>query len=342
MSWVSDEKIERIAVVRALPGVGDFLCAVPALRALRSAFPKAAITLIGLSSTQPLVSRFGHYVDELLPFPGFPGIPEEPVDVGRLPGFLAEAQARRFDLALQMHGSGSVINPFALRLGARISAGFYPFGTYCPDPQRFFPLPEELHEVHRWLYLLARLGISSCDSSLEFPLEHADWDSLGKVEAAAHLLRDEYVVVHPGASAPERRWASENFAEVADSLAARGYRVVLTGTRAESEVATAVARMMHRPPLNLAGSTTLGAMAALLSRASLLVTNDTGVSHLSAALRVPSAVVFVASEAYRWAPLDSKLHRVVDAGQAVGWLTVETVLQEADALLRELVEVVRA
>ena len=76
----------RVAVLRALPGLGDLLCVVPALRALRTARPDVEVTYIGLPETAPLVRRFAHYLDRFLPFPGFPGLPDRRPDVRRLPG----------------------------------------------------------------------------------------------------------------------------------------------------------------------------------------------------------------------------------------------------------------
>jgi ADP-heptose:LPS heptosyltransferase len=68
---------------------------------------------------------------------------------------------------------------------------------------------------------------------------------------------------------------------------------------------------MREPARDLAGCTTLGGLAALIARARLLVCNDTGVSHIAAAMRTPSVVIACGSDPKRWAPLDRELHRVL-------------------------------
>jgi ADP-heptose:LPS heptosyltransferase len=74
----------------------------------------------------------------------------------------------------------------------------------------------------------------------------------------------------------------------------------------------AVAAAMQHSAINLAGRTSLGAMALLLQEAQLLICNDTGISHLAAALQVPSVVTFLQADAVpRWAPLDQSRHRAV-------------------------------
>jgi ADP-heptose:LPS heptosyltransferase len=304
---------ERIAIVRALPGLGDLLCSVPAWRALRQAFPDAHITLIGLPWAESLAARFRCYLDDFLEFPGYPGIPERLVAAREFPGWLAAAQAREFDLAIQMQGNGSYINEFTVLLGARRAAGFYLPGLYCPDADHFLPYPDSGSEIIRQLRLLAFLGVPPQGTHLEFPLQEDDWDALAAISAARDLPAGGYVCVHPGARAAGRRWEPVQFARVADGLVRYGFSVVLTGSADESPLTAAVAAAMRHPALDLAGQTDLGALAALLRGARLLVSNDTGVSHLAAALRLPSVVIFTGSDPDRWAPLDHARHRVVIA-----------------------------
>jgi len=162
------ERIERIGVFSALQ-LGDLVCATPALRALREAFPGARITLIGLPWARDLADRLD-YVDDLLDFPGFPGLPERAPDIAALPDFFSSAQARRFDLLIQMHGDGTLTNPVCAAMGARLSAGFYPKGGWCPDAQRFTPWIDRGAEVRRWLRLLQFLGIATPSEELDFPV----------------------------------------------------------------------------------------------------------------------------------------------------------------------------
>jgi ADP-heptose:LPS heptosyltransferase len=103
-------KPKKIAILRALQ-LGDLLCSVPAFRALRRGLPEAHITLVGLPWASSFVSRFQHYIDSFIEFPGFPGFPEQAQQVERIPGFLAGMQAGNFDLAIQMQGSGNISNP---------------------------------------------------------------------------------------------------------------------------------------------------------------------------------------------------------------------------------------
>jgi ADP-heptose:LPS heptosyltransferase len=298
---------DRVVVFRALK-LGDMLCAVPALRALRRAFPPARITLVGLPVARDIAARLPHYVDEFIEFPGHPALPERVASPATVDGFVAAMRSRGFGLALQLHGDGAVTTPLVAAFGARRTAGFVPASSRAADPVWFPPYPDGGHEVDRVLALLLHLGIPAAGRRLELPLDARDRAALA---AAAGTLPRPYACIHPGAAWSSRRWPAERFAAVGDGLAARGLHVVVTGGAEERALADAVVQRMRAPAVDLAGRTSLGALAALLAGATLLVCNDTGVSHVSAALRTPSVVVVTGSDADRWAPLDRARHAVV-------------------------------
>ena len=305
-----------IALFRALQ-LGDLLSAVPAFRALRRAEPDAHITLIGLPWAEEFVTRFSAYLDDFVAFPGWPGIAELGFDEQRFDAFEAEAAARRFDLAVQMHGDGSSSNAFIDAVPAAAHAGFRP--DEAPSREGFVPYPEELPEVGRLLSLAAALGGTDLDPTLEFPLfEEERREAAGLLASVGYDGTAPLTCLHAGGRGADRRWDARNFAAIADELVARGYAVALTGSDVDRAVNEEVITSAGSAILDLTGRTTIGTLGAVIARSSLVVTNDSGPSHLAAALRVPSVVIFTGSDPARWAPTDRELHRVVGAGRPGG------------------------
>jgi ADP-heptose:LPS heptosyltransferase len=247
----------RIALFRPL-GLASLLCAVPALRALDAAYPHAHITLLGLPRLREVAARLNRYLDAFAAFPGFPGIPaprgEPDLDLDAVPDFFERMKHERFDLAIQMHGSGEVANPLMVLMGAARNAGFYRPGRYCPDSERYLEWREDEDEVQRWVRLAGHLGAPPRGTFLEFPLQPEDW-------AEWRALRLEKYVCLDCA-------AQQRYAELSDAFAAEGWNVVR---------------------ISLAGRTTLGGTAAIIAKARLVVSSDPETSLIAAAMRTPAA-----------------------------------------------------
>lgn len=302
-------RARTVLVFRAL-NLGDMLCAVPALRALRRHLPAAHITLVGLPSAVPVLQRFAGYVDEFVEFPGDAAFPEQPVRAAALPAFYSAMRARRFDIAVQLHGSGGRSNRIVQDMAPAHWFGFVPEDNQAVAG-RLLPWPEHLHEVHRYLALLAHVGIDARDDTLGFPLTKDDEAGAERLVAAVGLEPDRTVIVHAGARLRSRRWPVERYAGVAQALARQGWQVALTGSPEEAPILAAVQAIAKRSFVSLCGKTTLGVLAALLKRSRLLICNDTGISHVAAAVGTPSVVIASGSDVARWAPLDTRRHTVV-------------------------------
>lgn len=273
-----------ILVLRAL-GVGDLATAAPALRALRAAHPDRELVLAAPGWLAPLVELVGG-VDRLVPTDG----------LGR-PG----AALRNPRVAVNLHGRGPESH--------RMLAGTHPgrLLAYASPEAGHRDGPDwraDEHEVDRWCRLLDWYGI---------PADRADLDLL---RPAPGDVPTGVTVLHPGSKVPAKRWPPGRFAALARELAARGHRVVLTGSPDERATAQRIAAGAGLPAdAVLAGRTDLGRLAALVAYARVVVSGDTGVAHLATGYRTPSVVLFGPVSPARWGPPPGRArHRALWAG----------------------------
>jgi ADP-heptose:LPS heptosyltransferase len=271
---VSEKQRPLVFALRAL-GLGDFLVGVPAYRALRRAYPDHEIRLATTAGVAPL-ARFTDAIDSVSP--------------ARAPDDFA-APGRPIDVAVNLHGRGprSTTALRALKPRRLLS-----FDDNTP-PRWDDDWPG--YERARWCELLAAYGIAANPD--DFRLRPPD------VRSPAH----DAVVVHPGAAFGSRRWPADRFAEVARALRRAGHDVVVTGARGELRLAIAVAEMAGLSPSAVfAGKTDVLGLAALIARAELVVSGDTGPAHLATAYKTPSVVLFGPTPPARWGPPDDSRH----------------------------------
>lgn len=300
----------RVAVFRAL-NLGDMLCSMPAFKALRAALPGSHIALIGLPSSAPLVNRHRDCIDEFLPFPGDPALPEQPVQLDAVEEFRRSMAIRCFDVILQMHGSGLHTNRIVRAMPARRWAGFVPEHSMA-QPGRLMPWPDDLPETERYLALLRWLGMPvDVAAKPSFPLMNDDLEEAAALMSEHGLTPARMVVVHPGARLASRRWPIERHAAVAGALAREGWQVAVTGDGSERHLGAELCSLAGAPVADLCGRSSLGGLAALLRQSRLLVCNDTGVSHVAAAVGARSVVIASGSDVRRWAPGDRERHIVL-------------------------------
>ena len=267
-----------ILILRAL-GLGDFLTGVPAYRAVRRAFPGHRVVLAAPAALAPLVP-LTRAVDELLP-------------TGELRPIAWTGPAP--DIAIDLHGRGPASHQLAAALRPRrlvVFGGEHAGGFTGPIWR-----PGE-HEVTRWCRLCQESGIPADPGDL--------------LLAPPPRISPSFTLLHPGAAAPARRWPAARFAAVARRLADDGHAVRITGSAAEHDLASRVARLAGLPREHvLAGQTVLDALAALTASARLVISGDTGMSHLASAYARPSVTLFGPVSPSEWGPPRHPRHQVL-------------------------------
>jgi ADP-heptose:LPS heptosyltransferase len=272
-------------VLRALH-LGDLLVTVPALRAVRRAFPGHRIVLATAGSLAPLVPLTGA-VDQLLPTPA----PDALTWAGPAP-----------DVAVNLHGAGPQSHRAldATAPGRRI--GYRAAGW--PGPRFDDIAAQHPHERERWCAMLAAHGIPADPADLRLPPPPAP--------PGPHCAHAP-VLVHPGARYGAKRWPARRFAEVAATLHCALSPVLITGTADERELALAVARTAGLAESRvLAGRTDLAELCALVAGAALVVSGDTGIAHLAVAFGTPSVTLYGPVGPQQWGPPADGPHAVLD------------------------------
>ena len=308
-------KLPARVLIRVPNWVGDAVMALPALRELRRIFAGSHITLAARPWVQGLFEGEG-LADNFISL----GDAHRPP--GRAIRFISEAsrfRRERFDFAVLL------TNSFGTALAAR-AGGVKKVAGYATDARRllldqvipFEPAYKTIHQVRYYLNIAAHIetGITGkghvdfqdCEPRLEVSEEQ-------KQHARSLLARfglggdpGQILAINPGATnSSAKRWPAERFAKTADRLnERRGFHTVIVGTTADKKVAEEVARQMRTRAAMIAGETSIAELKAVLACARLVISNDTGTSHVSAALGVPTVVVFGPTEHVSTRPLSQR------------------------------------
>lgn len=175
-----------------------------------------------------------------------------------------------------------------LRLAHCRENPYYLLSHWVPETDHF-DLPEIRHEVRRQLDLVATVGSQTSNEHLSLQVPAA---ALAYVrDLLSRICLDPnrpWIVLHPGATAPSRRYPAPSYARAAEKLVSTyGIQIVFTGTEPEIELVEAIRRDMRADSFSLAGQLDVGQFAALISIAPLLIANNTGPVHMAAALGTP-------------------------------------------------------
>ena len=279
-----------IIVARRL---GDVLLATPLIRSVKRAWPDAAVDVLVFEGTQGVLAA-NPDVRRVL------AVPERPGWLAHLAFVLG--LRRRYDIALStQYGDRPTLYAFL--------AGRWRAGLLMPARKERWKrvllnawAPFDNWNTHTVLMNLALGGLLGIEPHREVVV---CWSPEDDARVDQLLERGRPVaVLHPYPKFNYKMWHRAGWIEIAAWLAARGHRVVLSGGPDTAEVAyiADLAREMPLGTVNLAGQLSLGASACLLSRAAVFAGPDTALTHMAAALGVPTVALYGPTDPVKWGP----------------------------------------
>ena len=289
-------KIERV-VVRGTNWVGDAVMTIPALRELRRVLPDAHITLATRSSTKALFDE-ADFIDDLLVYD------RGPRDIPAVIRQTREWRTRSFDLAVLFQNAfEAALIGFCARVPERIGYSTDGRKLLLTRPLAIPAWHGERHEVFYYLNIIAELEkllrneteVMQREPVFDLTVSQQRRTNARELLLANGAHRDrQLVAICPGSTnSRAKRWPAQRFASLADRIFGEMQaEIVLIGSKDEVGVSIEVADLMQSKPIMLTGRTDLSQAVAVLSLADVLVTNDTGPAHISAALNRPTLVIF--------------------------------------------------
>ena len=282
------------------------LLTTPAIKMIKERRPELSIHVLCGDWCADLLSHFKE-VDQVitLPFPGF----RRESTAGGNPYLLALQSARKlrqagYDSAIIMrpdHWWGAML---AYLAGIRQRIGYD-----RPGVAPFLTASRQLKHQHVIEQNL-RLGEAVADGpppdaiQLDFPLQTADRDSIDSLLIARGIRPGRPIVcIHPGSGAASKVWLPDKWAAVADTvLREQGAAIIFTGTAEDAAIIKNIVAKMKAEAVIIAGSTSIGELAALYRRAQLVLGPDSGAMHIAAAVHTPTVALFGPADPIEFAP----------------------------------------
>ena len=293
---------ERFLVVRT-DRVGDVVLSTPVLEAMKTRFPESHLVMM-VSSYAADVVKTNPNLDDLI-------IDDQAGRNRGTKGFLMlvkQVKAGKFDVGVLLRPTFRLaLLLFLAGVRHRIGTG-YRFYQMLFNRKVYVHRKRNLrHEADYNLDLLKPLGIRPeriIPRVYLTPQEESFAEQIWREFDIA--AEDTVVVIHPGSGDSSLNLPAKRFAQVADRLAEElDSKILLTGTKEESDLVDFIKRNMQHRAVDLTGRTNVRRLAAVLKKADVMISNSTGPMHLAAAVGTPTVAVFCpifAAGPIRWGP----------------------------------------
>jgi ADP-heptose:LPS heptosyltransferase len=336
------EAVKSILIVRQHNQLGDMLCVVPLLRALRRKYPDAHLALMA-SPVNADIMRDNRYLDEVILYDKKTILDRRRFHLLVLLRFVRELRNKRFSIAIV---PSTVSTSFTSDLLAYLSGARCRIGagslSGVGNPSAFlFTIPETLdwasepdrHQTLRNIDNARSLELVLDDQTLEMTLSEREEEEGRKYVKEVRQSHRRAIGFHPGAGKVPNRWPADFFAALINELVPEfDAAAVVTCGPMDMDQVRAVEKGLNFP-YHLIVNQEIRRVASILKSLDLVITNDTGIMHVAAAVGAPVLSLFGPTSPEQWAPQGDRNRYIQGRGGDIRTISVESVLENVRSMI---------
>jgi len=339
---IDSGKVKNVLIVRQHHQLGDMLCALPMFAAVRNKYPEAYITLIASPvSYDVLKSEANPYLDEVINF--------SKQTVFHMLGFLNGLLSRKYDIGIvpstaSISRTSHIINYLA---GSKVRVGVESIenkvnksANLLNVKKKFYWDEKKLHQTERNLDISRLIGCDIAENekkNVRIYLDKTEIDYANKFYESRFPDKTKPVFVfHPGAAKVQNRWSIDNFVELMVLFQKRYTSYLcLTSGPIDKDITDAVMSVLRglSIPCEVIEKTPIRKVGALVEKATLYITNDTGTMHVASYVNANVIGLFGPTNGYEWGPVNERGHYLQSVTNKINDITVDKVFEYSENLL---------
>ena len=300
-----DSHIKEVLIIRTAY-IGDVLMTLPILKPLKEKFPKARISFMTSKDSGELL-KGNPYIDKIFYFNPFWFYKSSVLEYLK---FIRKIRKEKYDLVIETRGDIREILFIVSLLKSRFKMS-YGFGGGTCLLTHVVPFDEVKHRIEYHLDLVRYLGCFI--NKIDWGIYLQDDEKL-KIKEILEIngIKRPYILIHPGARLPLKRWSIVKYASLCNLLIEK-YRmdVILLDSKQEIEPLDNNFQNMKCKPVSYVGKLSLRELAGLISDAEVFVCNDSAPMHIAAAMGTPTVAIFGPSKSIETGPY-GKNHVIVE------------------------------
>jgi heptosyltransferase I len=224
-------------------------------------------------------------------------------------GFIRDINTKEYDIVIDFEQWSRITSILTFLINSGYKIGFKTKGEFKHLLfNNFISHSSACHEKDNYAYLINSIGVNICENNMGFPILPFEMKFVENLLKEYGISENNLILFNPWSSGYRgylKEWGTNNFINLAKLLISEGYNIGIVGTVDNESKGMDIVRNCGNNVVSFCGKLSLGQTAYLIKKSRLLITVNTGIMHLGAALNHPIIALHGPAGVLRWGPVSS-------------------------------------